>query len=431
MDLLLFCIGLIMLSFLTAFLSNKPNLLISLTLIAYIIQFEFSGLINFELVNNPIVLRFTDIFFAIMGILLLKYLFERPEQFFNAYKKNTLIYWYSIFILFGLGISIFLYGFDTIAEFRSKFFYLIFFSYTFAYIKNIEQAIKLFKLLCYISLSMIIVILINYGIRDNFTYKARLSNALTYITILTGVFIYYWQTKIFQKNNKALFGVIIFMFIIASIFTHHRSGWAAAITVMILIIYSGKINKLKFLYLVSYGLILALLMFSTEFEFLLNRASGIVNPFEDATGNWRYLHWKAVFNEIIIQKNFFGYGIGKRFSVYIVEFNETLEYGAHSGFITMLYLLGIPGVLLFIALYIWMFRKLFKLFKKESSKDIKFIYIVAASAVIINAIYSINYDSEVLTWFLIATAFKVNWLITQKNKNYYRYDDFSYNTMLK
>lgn len=397
-------ISLVCLLGIVLYFNKRPIQLILLTSFVFILQFEFSSYINFELIQRPIVFRLSDIFIVVIFILSIKEIFKNPKILYRLYAHYKLLVVFIIYVTLHSLFFMTYYGFATLAELRFKVYFILFILYTVLYIKSDIQAFKLLKYLSFLLISFILFAPIQWLLNQDIALLRRPINALSYFSVVLGVFIYYLEHKNVYKKIPVKYYFIIFTFIIVSYFAHHRSVWAAILAMLIFLLLINEINRFRFAILLLYGGLLLFLFFSPQVEFLIQRGRGIMNPAEDPSGSWRLMVWKAIYTDIIVNGQYWGVGLGNRFKVYVPEFRMSLSQGSHSGYLAFLYYTGIPGALLFSAFLTSLLKKMVsKFFIAQKDKN-KFIFLLASVTLVGTMTYMINYDSDYVSWFIIASA---------------------------
>jgi len=316
-----------------------------------------------SLTTSPIRTQPTDIALSLLVIFILNSLLQKKNTLFFSNIIYTL---FSIFIFLSFFISLFRFGYPAIAEFRAIFYFIIIMIFISSNIK-ISEVPDLIKIISAYLMPLILLAPINLVITANFSVNVanRQFGSLMYQSIILGFVAGYFYYKEIDSKFKLPFYLAPILFLMIP-YTTHRTTWGSIILMLPFLLYFYNIKK-TLIYIVVL-LAIPLFFISIDQSFIQERVTAFTDIQEDNTGSWRLLVWNAVIDDA----SFLGKGIGARFVVYASVIGWDAMYGAHNGFVLILYYLGYLGLLILFIFFIYL---TFMLFRKslKKSKDISLV----------------------------------------------------------
>ncbi len=229
--------------------------------------------------------------------------------------------------------------------------------------------------------------LIDIGLKD-FTEGARV-RGLPIIPLTVMVLLYF-------KNKKPNPVIVILYFAAILIFYVKTGSRTNLIFSLIPFIYLILKTKVQTKVIVS---ILTVLFVFYALPFLLDpgsleRFQNILSPLEDPSVNYRLLNYVNMATELSenISALIFGYGIGANYTINISIFLKS--YFLDNTFLTMVYKVGIVGLLFFIALLI---RDL-----RGSSFSTKFVFLLILVIPAITSYHVITQPAYLMAFFILS-----------------------------
>ena len=216
-----------------------------------------------------------------------------------------------------------------------------------------------------------------------------------------------------KLNSKMVLAALF----ILSIFAYHRSGWT---TLFVMIFALVILRKIKASRIAITALGAAFLLFSSfvyYLPFLTLKFEGIFSPAEDSTGIWRLEVWSSIIDVIINQAHYLGKGIGDKFLIYVPFYRAFENAGPHSGYFSVLYFLGIPGIILFCFMLLASLIKFYKAYKRTNNEEFKYVMLLGIITLLGNITYMINYESEIFSWVFFSTAVVISSKINMGSEN--------------
>lgn len=361
------------------------------------------------IITSPINIRTMDISLLLLLFVVIHIKFSK-QQFTPIAFKNLIIGGFITIVLLYTIYGVFKYGYESISEFRSIFFYIIFFIFVSSAVKE-NEIIYLIKSISSYLIPLILLVPINLILTNNFSLSLnnRQLDALIYETItlgfLSGFLIYRYIDESYKK-------VIYFfpVFLVIMPYCSHRTTWAIIFVTVPFVIY--WLNNKKYLLLVVFGGVAV--MFYTQLNqiFLKSRFTAFTDIQADSSGQWRLLIWQAIYEQATI----WGNGLGGRFIVYAQKIGWQAMAGAHNGFMQILYYLGYFGVCVIISLFIYLYFVTIKNFQR-SNKPITHIVVHRLSflSLIALTLFMIGYGADILSWIYISFSLKLNYIYKREN----------------
>jgi hypothetical protein len=385
-----------------------------LILLLFLTFLQFGAFPNriIAVITSPINIRPMDIGLLILLAVTFHHKYQKIRYAPLAFQ-HTLIAIYVLLVGFYTIMGIFQHGYAGVAEFRSVFFYVIILIFVSVNIRE-HEILPLIRRISTYLMPLILLVPLNLFLTGNFEISTanRQFNAFIYETVTVGFlsgYLYYQYVDRSYKLPLRLLPVFILMIPYCS----HRTVWAIIFATFPIILYWTRQNR-YIIYAVVLGLLAALYL-QMDPTFLNDRLTAFTNLEEDTTGRWRLYIWQAV----ISQASLLGKGLGARWHVYADVIGDEAMYGAHNGYIQVLYYLGYLGVfsiILLIGYFLYGFFK--KTLYTKSTKDALFINRLAFLAAIALSLYMFGYGPDVLSWVYIGFAFKWQYLQKKKGKNF-------------
>lgn len=354
-----------------------------------------------SLTTEPIRTQPTDIVLIMLLILIALRKFNK-SSFAPLFFKNWLVGLFVGFVLFSTLVGVLRFGYAGIAEFRTVFFYIIIMIFISTNVKQ-REIVPLIKTVSTYLIPLILLAPINLILTANYQMSIanRQFNALMYETITLGYlagFLYYQYLD--KKHRLILYFFPVYVAMIP--YTTHRTVWAILLATVPFIFLWLK-NKKYLVFVIIIGILTAAYI-QMDTLFLQRRFTAITNFTSDATGAWRLHIWNAV----IDKATFWGNGLGARFIVYAEVIGRQAMFGAHNGFIRMLYYLGYLGMGLMILLVCYFVLESYRNFQiKELTPQQKMVHRLSFLSSIALILYMIGYSGDVLSWVFISFSLKL------------------------
>lgn len=379
---------------------RKVDFLFILLLICFVIQYEYSGILAPEIITNPIAIRILDIPLVLMLLsFLLKFTKGELRNSNLAFELKLI----SIVILLFTLHGILKFGYPAIAEFRTKFYFLIIIWYFISIIRNENDILKYIKKTTDFFVPILLLGFLNMLLNGDFSIsvKNRQFTSFLYESISLSIMISIAYTKYYNINKKKIYFTIITLFGIISLFASHRSVWAVNAVLMIVLMFFGVIKKSRAIPIITLVVVIIYFVFPDIISFFSERSIAYTDFSLDPTGEWRMYIWKAIYDNA----SFFGNGIGSRFTIYADVIGFEALAGTHNMYFTFLYYTGFLGASIFILfLIICLFRFLIN-YLLSRDKNSQFILLVGTLSIIASMIYMIAYELDLVSWIIISVVY--------------------------
>jgi len=301
-----------------------------------------------SLTTSPIRTQPSDIALVILFFLSIKkYLSKKSKLIFDS-EFYTL---FTFFILTSTFIGVLRFGYAGIAEFRAVFYFLIIMVFIATNVDDNEVVYLIKKISSYI-IPLILLAPINLALTGNFSINVgnRQFGALMYESIVVGFIAGIFYNRFVDSNYKLPLYLLPVFFLMLP-YTAHRTTWGAIIFITPFLFYWLGVKRL--LFDLAVFAVVPLSFLTIDYSYFQERLTAFTAFENDSTGAWRLLIWNAIIEDATI----FGKGIGARFVVFADTIGFDASYGAHNGFILILYYLGYLGVGAVILLFIYFLSK--------------------------------------------------------------------------
>ena len=367
-----------------------------------------------SIITTPINIRVIDVPLLMLIFYIIKAT-KKNNVFNDIFIVSKILFIFLIVVISYTLWGLLQFGHAGIAEFRLLFFYIIVVLFIFSNVKYYE-ILRLIKKTAEYLMPLILLIPINILLTGNvkISENNRALGAFTYETITLGYIAGYFYWTYVDRKFK-FFKRLLPIFLISSIWANVRTVWAIIIAAIIfkLLFEKGKAKTIVYL---SIFIVIISASSSINIDYIGERTKAFTNINEDTTGRWRLYIWSSVIHNATL----LGEGIGARFNVYVDALGFEVKYGAHNGFIRILYNLGYLGVFIIIALFISFIVKFLNLIKKSSFLSIdNMIYKLSIMSVISLVLYMIGYGPDLMSWIFI--AFGLKYTLQKKDKNLVNY----------
>ena len=232
------------------------------------------------------------------------------------------------------------------------------------------------RTLLLLSVLFFLLLLVNYfaGVQIKDTYAYIESYFL--ITILPLAYL---------LESRKISNSILFLAVVASVLSGKRTGAIACMIVLVIYVISNHksiqariLAFLKLLALVVCGYFVLSTLLGTRFDLLVDRLMAL----SDDGGSGRDQVFALVLNDFYKSGFFqtvFGHGYNS-----VINSPSSLGYSAHNEFLETLYDYGLIGILLYISIFIVLWRN----FRKLKDKKIKTAYMMSILIFFINSMFS-------------------------------------------
>lgn len=378
---------------------NRNEFLIILIIFTFIQEQTAWDIGIREIISKPIVVKPSDFVLVFLSFYIIIALVNNYDKL-RLIKQNRMILFFIMFLIFNTLFGYFKYGYAAIAEFRSKFSFIIVFMYVVTNVKKHETIILLERISSYL-IPLILLLPLSLLLNKNFTFSVenRILSAFFYESITLGFLGGYFCKKYFDYKNKMFFYSFP-IYIVSSLYLSHRSVWAMIIIIISLLFLTREIN---FKYAFQMGVLLLIsyiLTIKNNLGFFNERLLAFSNIEADPTGNWRLLVW----NSIIRGATYFGKGLGGRFEIWTDELGY-VQYGTHNMYMTLLYYMGYIGLVIFLLFLSSLFIKLFIYFINTKNDLNNGIVHLGLISIVGSMIYMFAYETDIVSWIYVAFAF--------------------------
>lgn len=232
------------------------------------------------------------------------------------------------------------------------------------------------RTLLLLSVLFFLLLLVNYfaGVQIKDTYAYIESYFL--ITILPLAYL---------LESRKISNSILFLAVVASVLSGKRTGAIACMIVLVIYVISNHksiqariLAFLKLLALVVCGYFVLSTLLGTRFDLLVDRLMAL----SDDGGSGRDQVFALVLNDFYKSGFFqtvFGHGYNS-----VINSPSSLGYSAHNEFLETLYDYGLIGILLYISIFIVLWRN----YRKLKDKKIKTAYMMSILIFFINSMFS-------------------------------------------
>ncbi len=364
-----------------------------------------------SLTLTPIRTQPTDIALLLMVVFIIHQKISKTRNS-PLFFKNDIVRLFFGFVFVSVFMGGVKFGYASIAEFRSVFYYIIIMIYISTNVRK-REVLELIKGLSTYLMPLIILAPLNLVLTNNYSLSVanRQFGALTYETITLGFLsgLLYYQF-IDKSYRLPLFLLPIFVIMIP--YTSHRTVWAILFaTVPIIFLW---VQNYKYMFLVAVVGFIVGFFIQIDIAFIQQRLTAFTDFDADATGSWRMLIWNAV----IDNATFMGNGLGARFIVHAKLIGDQAMAGAHNGFIQTLYYLGYLGislVILFVSSFLY--KSYIKIRMKNIDPNDKFVYRLSFLSTIALIMYMIGYGADVVSWIFISFSLILNFSTNKRISN--------------
>ncbi len=417
-QILMALLALIFGSILWVILYRNSMVVISITLVVFILRVIFNREIVVVQIGpyNIFLIDLISIFLITISIAQLFRSIRSPNKmtfgvlFFGIL---LLISWIRGIQLFGLEIStnelrVYLY-------FYAVLLYTVTLSYSQFFSKKILLLLGLTSIIL-ILISFIRWILVAQGVTTNINWMAPngkmlrvISVSATLLLLQTQICFYYAQN---QLKWKPFFYLGILLVIVMVLILQHRTVWATLIVTFILI--AGLRTKqylwiaLSFLFSI---VIMVILFINNDFSSV--NLTG--TSFDMSSFSWRLQGWKALLAPGKFHTTldyFIGQPFGTGYSRYLTSTEYATTVSPHNFYVQSLLNIGGLGVFLIFLLYGWLLKSLWN---QKNEKISRCLFVLLSTQLIYYVTYSPNYEQGLILGLAIIF---VQWKRSETNKLY-------------
>jgi hypothetical protein len=395
---------------------SKDEFLLIFTIFLFFLERNSWQNAILSMTTSPIRTQPSDIALVILTIHIITNFFKYGPSPIFAFRSRIFGI-FTAFVFATVFIGVVKFGYAGIAEFRTVFYFLIIMLFISTKIKSNEIPLLIKKISTYL-IPLILLVPINLILTNDFTISTinRQLGAFMYesitLGIVSGLLYYYYIDKKYKLPLYFLPGFFLLL-----PYTTHRTVWLGMIFMLpfILIWLNTKKSIILLITITTIGLIILLTYssLSTGISFFQERTSVFTSLSSDSSGKWRILVWNAVMDDA----TFFGKGLGARFIVYADKIGFNAMFGAHNGFILILYYLGYFGVSLLFLLFIYFGIKSWKnAAKKNSLNEERVIFYTGFLAAVSLTSYMIGYGFELIGVIFLSFTLKYSSKVSRKEK---------------
>ena len=367
---------------------------------------ELSHYLSFEL-TNPMGTYSMLMYFIIATISLL--FFHRRNTFKGLTFLGKTLFVFSIYILFSFlllkNYSNIMYYMRTFLE-ASLWIYIYLFFYTLKLRYDIEKYIPKFIIIFF-------TISIGLFLRNYFLNNSIGNTGRHYIESYYAVALIPAISLLKGKYKYAFFMVTI----ICSIIAGKRTGMITCIVTIImyvLMVGKGFTNKIK---TILFGSVLLLVLFLTLNQFMGKEIDAIVERIENIEedeGSGRGSIYKDLYNEIANNDDFSSFTFGKGYNE-VINSKGSEGFSAHNEFIEVAYDYGIIGFIIFVFVFIAIFR-IYRITKEHQNK------VALLLSFIIFLMFSLTSHTILATTSIVFLCmtwgyFDAQYVVYKRNKN--------------
>jgi hypothetical protein len=261
-----------------------------------------------------------------------------------------------------------LYGQSAIGEARKYYFIFLLPLIALISIKSREDLRRLFLVLIVVAFSTSLVALARLGMQGTILRVLSQEATLTLALVAFAMLVHRIHkivivTPLLDKVLLVLFSVIV-------LGSGQRSCWLAVGFGLVLTLWLYRYQAILLSKMVMFGLVgimgvtSALIMLPEARSRLVEKFSGIVDPYEDKNASWRIKGWEAQL-ATVKQNLFFGEGVGNYYGGLFGHGNP------HNAYVQMTLKFGLLGSSLYILLMVQFFRKTLHVRKKLRTGPMK------------------------------------------------------------
>ena len=298
-------------------------------------------------------------------------------------------------------------------EFRTYYQSLFLVLYLVATTKTEKERAKIFKLLVSLALLHILLGLIRGAFLFEFKFAAydKWLSAFGSLALLYGLFALFIAKHENSIPVPKWMNTLFYILGISLIFiSANRSVWLAGVAGLMFLVISRRLSlgrQIKLLFLLPVIIAVLLFVFHTIGkdldEFIQTRLLAFTDYQADTSASWRYYYWLSTLEQII-QNPWFGVGLGKHFDIYIPEIRKVITTSPHKFYLTILYQVGIIGLLLY-GIWVSLIATYFHKAKLSTPSD-RAILATGVLVLFVAHCYWIAYslEKEFFTWSFIGLA---------------------------
>jgi hypothetical protein len=306
-----------------------------------------------------------DFVYFPMIIKIAGYTLKHPKSMAKLARENCFLIAFLAMVAVYVIVYTPLYGQSAIGEARKYYFTFLVPLIALISVKSPEDLRRLFLALVSVACYVGLFALIYLGMQG--TIVRILSQEQT----LTLVFVAF--TMLVHRIHKMVIvtplmdTVLLLLFSVIVIGSGQRSCWlAVGLGLMLMVgLYHQRavlFSKMVMIALVGImGVTSAMIMLPEARSRLVEKFSGIVDPYEDKNASWRIRGWEAQL-ATVKQNLFFGEGVGNYYSW---KFRgEDKQYNPHNAYVQMTVKFGLFGLILYSLLVVQFFRKMLRVRRK-------------------------------------------------------------------
>ena len=210
------------------------------------------------------------------------------------------------------------------------------------------------------------------------------------------------------------------------IFAQSRSVWVATTAgILSISLLEFKFNKNKKLlvYLLSFFIVVASLLFLIDFlsnkaffsNIVSNRLAFLRGIEQDYTGRWRLIGWLQIINDVMDKSPLFGMGFSEMGWVH--RTGENITVWEHNQYVHFFRAAGLIGVFSYMLLLTMVIRYLFKMIKKVKGSFYTAVLIGSGSAIAMNIVFMFFYNQNLFLWLNIGILMAATRLGLKENSD--------------
>ena len=322
---------------------------------------------------------------------------------------------FMIWMVFELVRSFTMFGpVNALGEFRTYFREILIIPYVIIFIQNRQEQWRVFQLLLWAMMFLIVVGLFRGAYVHNFRFAAYAKWLYQHgsLGLLWGTLALYLTHRFgYWRKGNILFAILILASLGLTIIASHRSVWLAGFVSILVLLFMGYFKLSNLIKMGAAFLIFGLIINFTYSEidlvgFIQERLVALTSPTEDQTANWRFLVWQDALEQ---SKAFIfeGKGLGNYFSTRLPN-GLVVEVMLHNQYIQLIYQVGVIGLVLYLAFLIQMYGRLRATYLETPDPFYRMVVLLNMVIIVAASTYYIAYEYEPFTWLFVGLGLSVS-----------------------
>ena len=309
-----------------------------------------------------------DVVYLPMILKIARYGLKHPRSMAKLIRENFFLIAFLVMVALYVILYTPIYGHSAIGEARKYYFIFLCPLVALVSIKSPEDFRRLFLVLVVVAFITALVALAKLGMQG--TILRVLSQEATLTLALVAFAMLVHRIYKIVIVSPLVDRVLLLLFSLIVLASGQRSCWLAVGFGLMLTLWLYRYRAILFSKMVIFGLLgimaitSAMIMLPEARSRLIEKFSGIVDPYEDKTASWRIRGWEAQL--LTVKQNlFFGEGVGNYYGGLFKMGNP------HNAYMQMALKFGLFGLILYSLLVIQFFRKTLRVRRKLRTGPMK------------------------------------------------------------